>query len=420
MADLAARLAAALGPDAVSTDPQVTGLYAVDGLVPRIWCAPQTAEQITNVIRLCADDGAAIIPWGGGTSMRLGNLPSAVDVVLNLHRLYGIVEHDDANLTATVRAGTPISAVQQTLAEGGQFLALDPPWRIRATVGGVVAAATNGPRRTAYGAVRDLVIGMRIVLGTGEAVKAGGKVVKNVAGYDLCKLFTGSLGTLGIITEVTFKLAPIPEAVAVLLVRGGVADVIALANDIRESPLLPVSMILSSDDPAGRASLLLRAEGFVEPVGRHVVDILALVRRDGLDGAVLDDADRDAAWRRVRDFPAVPESHAAYRVSVPVGSAGAAAAQIAGPSAAPVWAADLGTGTLWVIDPAPRADRFSDLQAVAGALGGHAVLAAAPPSMKVGIDVWGLAPPGAELMRGIKQQFDPHSLLNPGRFVLGL
>ncbi len=422
MADLAAEFEAALGSSAVSTDPEVLARYSIDGMIPRIWCAPASAEEVSAVIGICASSGAAITPWGGGTTMQLGNLPRAVDVVLSLHRLSGVVEHDDANLTATIRAGTPVSAVQNALASRRQFVPLDPPWRIRASVGGVVAAAVNGPRRMAYGAVRDLVIGMKMVLGTGEIVKAGGKVVKNVAGYDLCKLFTGSLGTLGIITELTFKVSPTPEVMQLVLIRGRSADLISLAEDLLGSSLLPAAVVWSSGFP--HPSLLLRAEGFAEAVARHVDDIRDLAGRRALDAAVLDGEQADATWRRVRDFPVVSDHQAVWRLSVSLARVGAAVRRLdemtethRGASRS---CADLGTGTLWLVEESAGADRFDVIQALAATLDGRAVLAAAPPSLKDGIDVWGSPPPGASLMQGIKQQFDPHGILNPGRFVLGL
>ena len=164
--------------------------------------------------------------------MVIGNPPTRLDVVVDLSRMNRVIEHDDANLTATVEAGISINRLQQVIAERNQFLPFDPPCALRASVGGTVAANLNGPRRSFYGNVRDLVIGMRVALATGEHIKAGGKVVKNVAGYDMCKLFVGSFGTLGIITEITVRMAPLPEASATLLASGSLLQILELERDL--------------------------------------------------------------------------------------------------------------------------------------------------------------------------------------------
>ena len=159
-------------------------------------------------------------PWGGGTAMRIGNLPDRVGIIIELSKLNRVVEHDHANLTATMQSGITLAASQKFTAAERQFVPFDAPYPERSTIGGIVAANLNGARRGCYGSVRDLVIGMKVALPTGEQIKAGGKVVKNVAGYDMCKLFVGSLGTLGIITEVTMRMTPIPETAATVAVSG--------------------------------------------------------------------------------------------------------------------------------------------------------------------------------------------------------
>src|SRR4029077_13407450 len=211
---LAQRLEAELGVDVVNREPSLLALHQVDGQAATILCSPATPEQVAAILRICSEANAAVVPWGGGTAIRIGNLPRHIDVVVRLDRLNRLVEHDHANLTATVQSGMMLPALRDLFAPQNQFLPFDPPGYASATVGGVVASNLNGPRRSYYGSVRDLVIGMKVVLASGEQIKAGGKVVKNVAGYDMCKLFVGSLGTLGIIIEVTLRVAPIPETAA--------------------------------------------------------------------------------------------------------------------------------------------------------------------------------------------------------------
>lgn len=428
---LAVELAAALGPEAVEQDPTALQNHAVDGRIPRMRCIPQDADQISVVLRICEKSGAAVIPWGGGTAMRLGNVPRRVDVVLNLERLNGLVEHDDANLTATMQAGMTVMSLQQILRRRSQFLAVDPPHPGRATIGGMVAANINGPRRTLYGGVRDLVIGMRVVLGTAVQIKAGGKVVKNVAGYDMCKLFVGSLGTLGVITEVTLKMSPQPETEATVVARGTLHQTVQLQEMLVNSPLLLAAIAILSDDVAAAAGLTagppavaMWTEGFEEAVARHLTDVHVMASRMGLSVETLKGDAHRRLWDHVRDFGA-RDAGVVYRLIVPPASLAVVVAaldrlsKLEGPIR---FIAHAGTGIVWVtLDDSSAGVRwFERLVALAQEYGGHAVMVAAPPAVKHGIDVWGPPPPALAIMRELKRQFDPHALLNPGRFVARL
>lgn len=428
---LANRLEAALGADAVIGDARTLSAYAVDGKTPHVRCLPHSAEQVATVLGLCAEAGAATIPWGGGTAMRLGNIPRQADVVVDLARLDQLVEHDDANLTATAQAGMKVAVLQDLLGRRHQFLAIDPPSPSRATIGGTVAANTNGARRMLYGGVRDLVIGMKVVLATGEQVKAGGKVVKNVAGYDMCKLFVGSLGTLGIITEVTWKMAPLPETAATILAVGPLAQTLQLAKEVFASPLLPAEMALLSSSvveafgrQGGHPALAVWAEGFEEAVARHLRDVRTMAERNGLSTEVLPEEVHQQGWASVRDFGTDP-SRVVYRVTVPLTSVPAVVTAIdqwTTSERGARYLAHAGAGTVWAsldADPSSR-HWFPRLISLAHEHGGHTTMMTAPPAVKEGIDVWGPSPPSFAIMREIKQQFDPLGLLNPGRFVGGL
>src|SRR3989454_10715790 len=292
---LANRLEGALG-SAVQGVPAPRGAPAVAGLVPQIRCGPGDPSQLSAALRICGESGAAVIPGGGGRAMPGGTPPTHADVVVSLERLNRLVEHDDANLTATVQAGMSVAPLQDLLAPGRLCLGIDPPDPRHSTIGGTVAANINGPRRLAYGGVRDLVIGMKMVLASGEPIKAGGKVVKNVAGYDMCKLFVGSLGTLGIITEVTFKMAPLPETFRTIVARGSLAQAAQLIDALWASALTPAAVTVVGGDVAttaglgaAEASIAVLAEGFEEAVARHVRDIQTMAGQlrlatDMLDG----------------------------------------------------------------------------------------------------------------------------------------
>jgi glycolate oxidase FAD binding subunit len=184
--------------------------YSIDGVAPKAVVRPQHRQEIVDVIRWAASEGAAVFPWGGGTQVCMGGLPERVDLVIDLSRYNRVLDYQPADLTATVESGISLDSLQRELAQGGKFLAMEAPLPARATVGGILASNASGPLRFGYGLPRDWLIGIGVVNAQGTETKAGGKVVKNVTGYDLGKLYTGSMGTLGIIMEATFKLIPLP------------------------------------------------------------------------------------------------------------------------------------------------------------------------------------------------------------------
>jgi glycolate oxidase FAD binding subunit len=423
---LAQLLEAELGAGAVTCEPALRTAHNVDGREPALLCFPATPEQIAGALRLCSEASATVTPWGGGTAMGIGNPPRQVDAVIGLERLSLLVEHDQANLTATVQSGSTLAALQELLARHNQFLPFDPPNVARATVGGIVATNLNGPRRNYYGGVRDLVIGMKIALASGEQIKAGGKVVKNVAGYDMCKLFVGSLGTLGIITEVTLRMAPIPETAATLNSSGTLPQVQQFADELSRSKLLPSAVFLLS--PKASKAKDWRAavwcEGFEETVARHLRDALAMAQRIGLAAETLRDKAHRRLWDEICDFP-LQAGRLVHRVIIPRASITEFVRTILdwhSTEFEPAIALDATLGTVWVASPAndSSAGQFAKMNALARELSGHAIVLVAPLALKEGVDVWGSPAAGLSLMREIKRQFDPRNLLNPGRFVAGI
>lgn len=428
---LATRLEKELDAGVIESDPRALGFHAIDGKTPSLLCVPARIEELSAALRICAEAEASVIPWGGGTCMTLGNIPRQVDVVITLERLSELIEHDDQNLTATAQAGMRVGSLQEILEQRNQFLAIDPPHPGRATIGGLVAANTNGPRRMLYGGVRDLVIGMKMALVTGEHVKAGGKVVKNVAGYDMSKLFVGSLGTLGIITEVTFKTAPTPESAATVIARGPLSRGTQLTDQLMRSTLLPAALaILNAEaakttDPAlGMSAVAVWLEGFEQAVTRQLHDAQAMAEQIGLSTEILREGAHRRLWGHIRDFGFSAEG-VLCRLTIPLASLARALDTIERWSASDRPArtiAHAGSGTLWVQWDADAASVtwFPRLAALAQEQGGHAVVVSAPPALKEGIDIWSASPPGLAIMREIKRQFDPQGILNPGRFLAGL
>jgi len=421
---LAERLQAALGADALSAEPRELESHHVAGKLPALVCLPHSAEQIAAALRICAEADASVVPWGGGTAMAIGNPPLRLDLVISTIRMNRVIEHDHANLTATVQSGITLNMLQTALASQKQFLSVNPPYPERSTIGGIVAANLNGPKRSSHGSVRDLVIGLRVVLGSGEQIKAGGKVVKNVAGYDLCKLFVGSLGSLGILTEATVRVAPIPGESATGVARGTLVQAVQLASELAHSKLLPSSLVLGHDSMDQSWQLAACFEGFGETVTRQLGELDSLAQRNGMAIDIYRAETEQRVWREIGDLPLKAE-RLIYRVTVPRSSVapvlGAVQSSFFG-AAQPALSADVAMGTIWIVTPANKtsAGHFAELISLAQQHHGHAVMFAAPPELKLGIDAWGPSPPTFKLMRDIKQKFDPKGILNPGRFVGGL
>ncbi len=421
---LARQLESDLGGEQLSLDPATLGVHCVDGKQPLLVCTPATPEQLAVALRHCADAGAVLVPWGGGTAMALGNPPRRVDVVISTARINRLMEHDHANLTVTAQSGMRVTALQAALFVQKQFLPFDPPFPERATIGGTVAANLNGPRRSHYGSLRDLVIGIKLVLGSGQEIKAGGKVVKNVAGYDMGKLFIGSLGTLGIITELTVRVSPIPECGATALNAGTLEQVFKLGNAVRNSKLLPSAMFARHDGDGRDWQIAVSFEGFEAAVARQLGDLEQLAQFVGMRGEVCQAHHEQQIWCSIRDFPLQPD-RVIYRMTVPPAALAKVLDTILrwrADAPDPVICADLAMGAVWLSTASHRTitKDFADLIACARQHRGHAVIFRAPPELKTGMEVWGPSRPTLSLMRDIKQQFDPEGIMNLGRFVGGL
>jgi glycolate oxidase FAD binding subunit len=428
---LAQSLAREFGTEAVTMAPSSLQAHSVDGKEPAVLCLPASPEQVSAALRLCSEANATVTPWGSGTAMTIGNQPQQVDVVIGLKRLNQLLEHDQANLTATVQCGCTLASLQKLLAHGNQFLPVDPPHVARVTVGGLVATNLNGPRRSHFGSVRDLVIGMKLALASGEQIKAGGKVVKNVAGYDMCKLFVGSLGTLGVITEVTLRMAPIPDTAATAIVSGTLAEARQFTENLFRSKVLPSAVFLVNTQTgkvmaSGRSDwqIAIWFEGFEKTVSRYLHDADALAQQIGLPCVLLSEKDHRQFWDEIRDFP-LQLNRLVYRVTLPRSATMEFIQTVQAQSLAglrPEIVSDAVIGTVWISLGGHDLDvrSFGKLINEARARGGHGIILAAPGHLKQAIDVWGPPPPALPLMREIKKQFDPGNLLNPGRFVAGI
>lgn len=398
---------------------------AVDGLLPSRALRPEGPEDAAQGLRLCADARAGVVVIGGGTQLRLGAPPRRFDVAFLTERLSRLLEYEPADLTCRVQAGMPVATLQAELGRQGQWLPLDPPRPERATVGGMVAANASGPLRARYGTVRDWVIGLTVAYPSGVLARAGGKVVKNVAGYDLMKLHTGALGTLGVIVEVNLKVQARPEQVRSLAVDFDRAqEAVACALALSRQYLQPaVAAVIDRQARAGfglegdaGVTLAVRVEGYGTEVDATVDLVAEAARSHG--GRMRSQDGPPAFWEGVRDFTVPPDpAQVVLAAAVPrtgvvalLDAVGEDGALVALPAAGVVQVRPSGA------DPAALLARLRQAAGVKG----QVVVVSAPPERKASLDVWGPPPPGFPLMRALKEALDPQAVLNPGRFVGGI
>jgi len=396
----------------------------IAGLVPVFVAFPASTEEASALMRVAAEHHLTVVPRGAGTGLGWGNPPSACDLVIDLQAMDQVIEHAAGDLVARVQAGATMRHLASVLASAGQQIAVDAP--ADATVGGVVATGTAGPRRFRYGAPRDLLIGITVVRADGVVAHSGGKVVKNVAGYDLGKLFAGSQGTLGLITEVTVRLHPLPAAVAWvtgdLSARAGAAAAVTAAAG---SALVPSAVELLWTDPQAVPRVGVLLEGTPSGVAER-----ARRMSDLLESAGAKPAPADVSWETV---PEAGAPHTVARVTFWARQLGevldalAAAGESAG--VRPAVSGPAGTGLLYACldegtDPDDAArfvralrDRLSGVFSADGSglsRGSMAVLAA-PAAVRAASGA-GRPVPGLHLMQAVKDQFDPGHRMCPGRF----
>jgi glycolate oxidase FAD binding subunit len=413
--------------------------YVIDGRTPAAAVFPATVEEVAAIVRRAAEADVPIVPWGGGTAAGVGGPPAPSGLVLGLGRLRAIIEHEPGDLTVTAQAGLALGELQTALRARGQWLSLDPPDAEHATLGGVLAANAFGPRRHLYGTVRDLLIGVTVVTADGGIVRGGGRVVKNVAGYDLPKLFIGSYGTLGIIVEATVKLRPVPEHERLVAVRfDRLKDAGSAARALLASDLIPNAVDLLDGAAAAAvgvgdtsAVLVVGFDGLAEQVEWQVGQLGSLVGPSGGGRSTTLPA---TAWsvlpRAVHAALATPAAVMTMSVLPSLVAEtmeqGASSARQRGLVSA--WSAHAGVGVVTGAvradadrqDPGTLAAVLAEWRAAARAGGGHASLTWAPLAVKSALPVWDDPGPAGRIMQRIKAELDPRNLLNPGRFVAGI
>ncbi len=451
------RLEEIVGGGHLVTDPAELVGYEVDGLRPAAVVKPGSVVEVAKVVHFAAGEKLAVIPMGGRTKLPIGAPPRRYDVALDLTRLNRILAYDPGDLTLGVEAGIRFAELDAVLASKGQFLPLAPAFADQATIGGILATNSSTPLRHAYGPARDYVLGMEFVTGEGVQAKSGGRVVKNVTGYDLHKLLIGALGTLGVITRVNFRTFPLPSTQRTFAASFRRAEeAFELCRAIAKSPLQPrlveviepraaqILMGATSGEspmqlPAGQWLVVVAAAGDERVVERHSADLSRMAEASHAVGLiVLSDAEKKALLGRIREFPkhVVGFSPAATLLRISVLPTQMAALlervrqvternQIV--SAALVRAS--GTLFLALVPPALDDSTLARLAQTATELihasssseiGGRSMIEWCPTKLKKQVNVWGPARDDLVLMQRLKQAFDPQGILSPGRFMGGI
>lgn len=405
---------------------------------------PQTEEEIAQVVKYCNENKKTISIIGGGTKSGEGTLPETVDIRLSLSEYTGIVEHTVGDMTVTVKSGTRYAELQDYLAKHHQKVALDPSWPEFATIGGVIAANDSGPKRLGYGTARDCVIGLRTIYPNGKVIRSGGRVVKNVAGYDMNKLFIGSMGTLGVISEVTLKLRPLQKCESLLLVSfpsGNLDDVRSFATKLLDSMMEPIALELFNPALAAKLmnenayTLAISLED-VESSVRYQEEFIKRLLPVNSQLTILDEEKASAFWKQVytvgpngsqKDSNVDRENIAALKIGVVnlnilevtrecqlLSDSYSVTAEAHG---------GLGTGICQIVLRGSSEDinrSIGHLREFAVKLRGYAIVKHLPDSLKGKVDVWGEKPSYFPLLEGIKVKMDPNRIMNPKRYIGGI
>ena len=407
-----------LGKDVVRAGTQAD---AIDGVVPGVVVEPATGDATGAVLEWASREKHCVLVRGSGTKLAWGAPPRGIDILISTVRLNAVVAHRHGDLTATVQAGARLGDVNRALAQHRQWIPLDPPEADRATIGGIVAANDSGPRRHRYGAPRDLIIGVEFARADGRLAKGGGIVVKNVAGYDLPRLLTGSFGSLGVILTATFKLYPLTAASRTLVVEPlDPPGLGALAVKLAASHLTPTALEFATHP----LRLIIRFESIEASVTQQSETASKLIAEHGYSARTLSESAEQELWQSHASL-AGDDSGALLKVSVLptelaatltlierlAGKAGYTAAGRAG----------AGVFLLRLTGETESQKRVIDGLRDALQIGrGSAVLVKSAPDMRPHVDVWGPIGDGLVVMKAIKQQFDPAGILSPGRGPGGL
>ena len=399
---------------------------AVDGVVPATVVRPGTVEEVQAVVRAAAEGRQALVASGRGAHLDVGAPPARLDALVRLDRLARLIDHQAADMTVTVETGCSLACLAAALAAAGQWLPVDPPRPEDTTVGGLIAADLSGPLRASQGTVRDLLIGLRVVGGDGAVIRGGGRVVKNVAGYDLPKLHVGALGTVGVIVEATFKVRPRPAAEeAVVVACRSAREAADTALAVRDSDAAPLWLEVAGagglpEGPGAGAAVVVGLGGIGEEIAAARACVQRIAASLGLRAVPV--AGGAALRARLGVFPVEPAAAVLKAATLPAAVGDvmeriAAAARERGTGVRCLAHAPSGVVRAAVAESHAVAPLVHALRPELERHGGSLVIERAAPAVKAGLDVWGDPGPGLPLMRRVKAAFDPAGVFAPGRYV---
>lgn len=433
---IAQQLTSIINPTAICSWEEIEAtqqkniLKVTENTTPSCIIYPHTQEELGEIIACAAKNHWRVLACGNSSKLTWGGLTKNIDLIISTKNLNRIIEHAVGDLTLTVEAGTKFADIQELVAKQRQFLALDPAYPQTATIGGIVATADAGSLRQRYGGVRDMLLGISFVRYDGEIAKAGGRVVKNVAGYDLMKLFTGSFGTLGIISQVTFRLYPMSEASQTVVLIGA-ADSIAEANKILlASALTPIANDLLSTELVNNLGLgkgmglIARFQSVSESVKEQSNRLLEVGEKLGLKGSIFSDNDEVTLWQRLQNsmWEVDTELAIACKIGVLPSAAVTMLTQLdnLAPESMGLIHASSGLGLLKLDSSKVTSETILKMRNFCQLNKGYLTVLEAPLAWKKQIDVWGYSGNALDVMRKIKQQFDPDNIFSPHRFVAGI
>ncbi len=418
--------------------------YALHGLRPHTVAEPASPAELAETLRQAHERGLALVPWGGGTRQHVGHRPTRYDLALTTRRLNRIVAYHPEEQVITVESGVTLDTLQTCLVRHGQWLPWDPAHPERATIGGLLASGATGAIRLGHASPRDWTLGMRVALGDGRLVKSGGQVMKHVAGCDAHKLHIGAFGTLGVIAEATFKVAPLPEHFRTLIaVFTDLRLPVRAVEHLRAAPLQPLALVALNRHAADRIpalrallegqpdhiSVIARFAGAGAVVSRQVHEAERRCANLGARVIAAPPAEDALVWRAISGAMAPAADGALLlRAGAPSSALGAVAGLLERiarrngwlPAQIGVAAAGLmfsrwftGAASAEAVDQALLEARIE-----LGTLGGYLVVEEAPPALSGALDLWGPIPEGIDVMRALRARWDPAGILNPGRFVV--
>lgn len=421
--------------------------FAVDGKRPRFVVKAGSTKDIVDAIQSAAAEKLAVIAIGSKSKLGLGGVPTQYDVALDVSRLNRIISYDPGDLTLSVEPGCTVAAVNAALAEHGQFLPLAGPFRDRATIGGTIASGIDSPLRQRYGTARDFVLGVEFVTGDGNLAKSGGRVVKNVTGYDMHKVMIGSLGTLGVLTRINFRTFPLPTDSAALVAEfGSLAGAIELRHRVVNSALSPLTLDIVNmrwiQESGAGWKVVSGFAGTGAVRARYETELREMARGCGAKNAQIVSEERwSEEFAALCDFvpTAIKANPAAVIMKLGVvpqqieaackGGVEGAVRSAAGEGGVRWGVVGRGVGVIYfALLPEGEDEKAKaavvrvtkEIVELAGRLGGHATIPWCPSAWKESLPIWGAPRGDFELMKKVKQIFDPAGVLSPGRFIGGI